>query len=99
MKEEEGGQRWNNWVREQLLRGVGIGEGSMAEGGACWLLRLWVAYMDCTQMSNLTEVCQPLTICLLARPADAPSNFHHPVASFLFDGSWLSCLLEHGIFY
>lgn len=45
------------------------------------------------------EVCQPLTICLLARPADAPSNFHHPVASFLFDGSWLSCLLEHGIFY
>ena len=53
MKEEEGGQRWNNWVREQLLRGVGIGEGSMAEGGACWLLRLWVAYMDCRQMSNL----------------------------------------------
>ena len=28
-------------------------EGSMAEGGACWLLRLWVAYMDCRQMSNL----------------------------------------------
>ena len=47
-------------------------------------------------MSILMEVCQPLAICLLARLADAPSNFYHPVARFLFDGSWLSYQLEHG---
>ena len=29
------------------------GKGSVAEGGACWLLRLWAAYMDCRQMSNV----------------------------------------------
>ena len=31
----------------------GGGEGSMAEVGACWLLRLWMAYLKCRQMSNL----------------------------------------------
>ena len=88
-----GGGLWQD--EGAALRGGG--EGSMAEGCACGLLRLWVAYMDCRQeMSNLMEVCQHLAICLLARPADAPSNFYHPVARFLFDGSWLSCLLEHG---
>ena len=69
------------------LRGQKVGKAAWQRGGACWLRRLWAAYIDCRQMSILMEVCQPLAICLLARPADAPSNFYHPVARFLFDGS------------
>ena len=78
------------------LRGQKVGKAAWQRGCVCCLLRLWAAYMDCRQMSILMEVCQPLAICLLARPADAPSNFYHPVARFLFDGSWLSYQLEHG---
>ena len=97
-EEEECRQRWNKWMRVQLWEGVGRQHGS----GGCLLVAEAVGGLHGLQTDvqpDAMEVCQPLTICLLARPADAPSNFHHPVASFLFDGSWLSCLLEHGIFY